>query len=123
MTAMNAGRASEAFEEAEVQDAFENAVREFINSRQFDEYDVEYALSLCSEHSRERMEKAQKKESALYGLLSEIVGSCNSRYLVDYSDNQNEIASIHMEAEYRHGAMDAFRLFRMFLAADDRRSA
>ena len=120
---MNAGRAGEAFKEAEVQGTFENAVRVFISGRQLDENDVKYALSLCSEHSRELMEKAQKKKSALYGLLSEIVGSRNIRYLIDYSDSQNEILSIHMEAEYRHGVMDAFRLFRMFLAADDRRSA
>lgn len=100
--------------------ALEEAINEFIYRRQETAEDHDYAIKIAG--AAEEYEKQQILRKHYFETLKMLLPH-NWRDLDRYLSAENAVASIVAEAEYRHGFMDAFHIFRILLNADDRRRA
>ncbi len=99
--------------------ALEEAIQEFIFTRQEEEGGVDYAVKLVGK------QKEYERQWLLIKSYTEILEALlpNERHEVDaLSSAYNGVAAIVAESEYRRGFMDAFHIFRMLLDKDDRRT-
>ena len=100
--------------------ALEKAINEFIHRRQETAEGCDYAVKMTGA-TVEYEEQQVLREHYLQKLVALLPHNWDD--LDRYLSAENAVASIIVKAEYRHGFMDAFHIFRILLNADDRRRA